>query len=61
MDKDDVIKSLPEQINTEMVTLKNAKGKNIFVQGKILAYTNVTRMLLDMCVSDYADDSPKEE
>ena len=52
MEKIDVIKFIKAQIDTEMTKLKDAKDDDMYAQGKILAYTDVTRMLLEACLAD---------
>ena len=61
MDKMDVIKFIKAQIDVEMAKLKDAKDDDLYAQGKILAYTDVTRMLLEACLTDYTNVSEDEE
>ena len=61
MEKMDVIKFIKLQIDIEMAKLKDAKDDDMYAQGKILAYTDVTRMLLEACLTDYVDSTDKKE
>ena len=61
MEKIDVIKFIKAQIDTEMMKLKDAKDDDMYAQGKILAYTDVTRMLLEACLADYVEGTDNKE
>lgn len=61
MEKMDVIRFIKLQIDTEMAKLKDAKDDDMYAQGKILSYTDVTRMLLEACLTDYVDSTDNKE
>ena len=61
MEKMDVIKFTKAQIDVEMAKLKDAKDDDLYAQGKILAYTDVTRMLLEACLDDYVEGTNNKE
>ena len=61
MEKIDVIKFIKAQIDVKMAELKEAKDDDLYAQGKILAYTDVTRMLLEACLADYVEDTDRNE
>lgn len=55
MEKMDVIKFIKAQIDTEMAKLKDVRYDDMYARGKILAYTDVTRMPLEACPADYVE------
>lgn len=57
----DVIKFIKAQNDTEMAKLKDAKDDDMYAQGKILAYTDVTRMLPEACLADYVEGTDNKE
>lgn len=61
MEKIDVIKFIKAQTDVKMAELKEAKDDDLYAQGKILAYTDVTRMLLEACLADYVEDTDRNE
>lgn len=61
MGKMDVIRFIKAQIDVEMDKLKDAKDDDLYAQGKILAYTDVTRMLLEACLADYVKGTNNNE
>lgn len=61
MEKIDVIKFIKAQIDVEMAKLKDAKDDDLYAQGKILAYTDVTRMLLEACLTDCGEGTDSNE
>lgn len=61
MEKIDVIKFIKAQIDTEMTKLKDAKDDDMYAQEKILAYTDITRMLLEACLADYVEGTDNKE
>ena len=61
MEKMDVIKFIKAQIDTEMAKLKDARDDDMYAQGKILAYTDVTRMLLEACLAGYVEGTDNKE
>lgn len=42
-------------------SIRHAKDDDMYAQGKILAYTDVTRMLLEACLADYAEGTDNNE
>lgn len=59
MNHKDVIKLLNSKIAAEMAGLKDADKDDMYAQGKIQAYTNVTQMLLEIALTEYPAEAEK--